>query len=153
MKKLDFGQTISLLANIGVIAGIVFLGIEIQQNTEMMRSQTRDSVTEKQLMMTSWVVGSPELAAAIPKSLDELSPSERAMRNFHFAGMFRVWENSHYQYRQGVFEEEEFAPRRNTWRGVMENKDNQERWSQFRESYSPEFRAEIDAMVRSHQTE
>ena len=32
MKKLDLGQTISILANIGVIAGIVFLGIEVRQN-------------------------------------------------------------------------------------------------------------------------
>ena len=31
-KKIDLGQIITICANIGVIAGIVFLGIELQQN-------------------------------------------------------------------------------------------------------------------------
>jgi len=32
MKKIDLGQTIQTLANLGVIAGIVFLAMELQQN-------------------------------------------------------------------------------------------------------------------------
>ena len=32
MKKIDLGQTITILANLGVIAGIVFLAIEVRQN-------------------------------------------------------------------------------------------------------------------------
>ncbi len=35
MKKIDVGQTIGILANLGVVAGILFLVVEIQQNTEM----------------------------------------------------------------------------------------------------------------------
>jgi hypothetical protein len=34
MNRIDLGQTIGILANLDVIAGIVFLAIEIQQNTE-----------------------------------------------------------------------------------------------------------------------
>jgi hypothetical protein len=36
MKKLDFSQTISIVANLGVIAGIVFLGLELQQNNRLL---------------------------------------------------------------------------------------------------------------------
>jgi hypothetical protein len=32
MKKIDFGQTLNTLANAGVIAGIIFLAIEVRQN-------------------------------------------------------------------------------------------------------------------------
>ena len=52
MNKLN--QWLTLLANIGVIAGIVFLGVEIRQNTEMIQSQTRDSITEKQIAVFEW---------------------------------------------------------------------------------------------------
>jgi hypothetical protein len=45
MKKIDLGQTITILANLGVIAGIVFLGIEMQQNTDAIQSSTAQSVT------------------------------------------------------------------------------------------------------------
>jgi hypothetical protein len=34
MKKIDLGQTITILANIGVIAGIVFLALEVRQNQQ-----------------------------------------------------------------------------------------------------------------------
>ena len=37
MKKIDLGQSITMLANIGVIAGIVFLAVELQQNNELLR--------------------------------------------------------------------------------------------------------------------
>ena len=40
MRKIDLGQTFQILANVGVIAGIVFLGIELRRNTDAMRSQT-----------------------------------------------------------------------------------------------------------------
>ena len=41
MKKIDLIQTTQVLANLGVIAGIVFLGIEIGQNSDVMEAQTR----------------------------------------------------------------------------------------------------------------
>ena len=34
-KKIDLGQTIGILANAGVIAGIVLLGMELRQNNEL----------------------------------------------------------------------------------------------------------------------
>ena len=39
MKKIDLGQTISILANFGVIAGIVFLAVEIGQNQRALDEQ------------------------------------------------------------------------------------------------------------------
>ncbi len=35
MNKINLGQTITILANLGVIAGIVFLGLELRQNNEL----------------------------------------------------------------------------------------------------------------------
>jgi hypothetical protein len=52
MKKLN--EWLTLFANIGVIAGIAFLGFEIRQNTAMIKSQTRDSITEKQIAVFEW---------------------------------------------------------------------------------------------------
>jgi hypothetical protein len=41
MKKLDLGQAITILANIGVIAGIVFLALELRQNNELLETEAR----------------------------------------------------------------------------------------------------------------
>ena len=39
MKKIELGQYITILASLGVIAGIVFLGIELQQNNDLLRQE------------------------------------------------------------------------------------------------------------------
>ena len=44
MKNIDVGQTITILAIVGVIAGIVFLGFEIQQNTTAMKSTAAQDI-------------------------------------------------------------------------------------------------------------
>jgi len=41
MAKVDVGQSVTILANLGVIAGIVFLGIELRQNNELMEAEAR----------------------------------------------------------------------------------------------------------------
>ena len=38
MKKLDLGQIITILANIGVIAGIVLLAVELDQNNRLIEA-------------------------------------------------------------------------------------------------------------------
>ena len=48
MKRISFGQAVRVLANIGVIAGIVFLGIELRQNNDQLRSQSRANIYEMQ---------------------------------------------------------------------------------------------------------
>ena len=35
MKKIDLGQAVSILANVGVLAGILFLAVELRQNNEL----------------------------------------------------------------------------------------------------------------------
>ena len=40
MNKTDLGQTIQIFANVGVIAGIVFLAIELRQNDEQLEIQS-----------------------------------------------------------------------------------------------------------------
>ena len=46
MHKIDIGQSIAILANLGVVASIVFLGVELRQNREMMRAQTRNDLSQ-----------------------------------------------------------------------------------------------------------
>ena len=46
MKKIDLGQIVGTLANLGVLLGILLLVYELSQNREMMRAQTRQSVAE-----------------------------------------------------------------------------------------------------------
>ena len=41
MKKIDLAQTLNTLANVGVIAGIIFLAFELRQNNDLLTAQAR----------------------------------------------------------------------------------------------------------------
>jgi len=49
--KVDLGRTIGILANVGVIAGIVFLGYELRQNNELLASQARSNLDDNRNSM------------------------------------------------------------------------------------------------------
>jgi hypothetical protein len=39
MKRFDLGQMVAILANVGVIAGIMFLAVELRQNNDLLRAE------------------------------------------------------------------------------------------------------------------
>ena len=67
MKKLDLGQAITILANVGVIAGIVFLAIELRQNNELLGAQARATRVGLRQADNGLVLGNPELARVLIK--------------------------------------------------------------------------------------
>jgi hypothetical protein len=80
LKKLEFGQAVTLLANIGVIAGIMILAIEIQQNTGEIRSQASLGINDSLARMNAAIYQDSELADILIRgreSLNNLDPVER----------------------------------------------------------------------------
>ena len=59
MKKLDLGQSIQILANIGVIAGIAFLAVQIRTNTATNRIAMYQASSE------NWMQLNGELATDV----------------------------------------------------------------------------------------
>ena len=56
MKKLELGQVITIVANFGVIAGIVFLGLELRQNNALLESQARSNLDANRLTLQLGVI-------------------------------------------------------------------------------------------------
>ena len=81
MTKIDLGQAVGILANVGVIAGIVFLGVELQQNNDLLGIQTRAIQLDQTLGFAEEITRNPTLAAVIAKaeSNEELSAVEEVM--------------------------------------------------------------------------
>ena len=53
MKKSDVGQAITVLANLGVIAGIVFLAFEQRHNNELIAAEGR--INHVSLQRETWI--------------------------------------------------------------------------------------------------
>jgi len=117
MKKIDLGQTIAILANIGVIAGIVFLAVETRQNNRLLAMESNLARTEAYIGRTAAAVTemhqlalSADLADLLTRvdadGLGSLSESERlrvlAWQLARMYGVSAEW----YRYEQGYLSQE-----------------------------------------------
>jgi hypothetical protein len=77
MRKIDLGQTIQILANLGVIAGIGVLALELRQNNELLGVAYRTAASERVQATTALVLENPHLLEALGKDVATLTPTER----------------------------------------------------------------------------
>ena len=149
MNKLN--ERLTLIANISVVLGIIFLAVELQQNTQAVQAQTRDSISEKQMDYTLQISGNRDLADVYQRGnnvgLEGLEQPEQTMYRLTVAAIFREFENSFYQYERGLFTEEEFLARTQFWRDRMRTRGYRSYWDALRQTFAPSFRAEIDRIV------
>ena len=109
---------LTLAANTAVIAGIVFLAVELHQNSRMVQTQTRNAITESILdfQFNAEMSGLADIARKGNQDPTSLTVEETQKLFTLYVANLRLWENIHYQYRNGVFDEEEFTAERNSWR-------------------------------------
>lgn len=111
MKKFELGQTLGILANVGVIAGIIFLAMELQQNNEMMRAQTRGELSRELMGLLLEHVNDSDFMDIVRRGEngEELSDLEKRQIENYQNAYFWHWANIVYQNRMGMFDEEEFS--------------------------------------------
>ena len=142
MKKLDFGQTISLIANVGVIAGILLLVVEIRQNNDLLMEEAQrarsESIREAYIQMSD----NGELARIFVKEMEGQSlDSVETFRlgAFYIRGLFG-YQTSFYQ-----LPPDELAPMLNWFRERdRESPTWRSTWEQNRTIFDPEFAQFID---------
>ena len=150
MDSDKLNRWLTLGANIGVLIGIILLIVELDQNRDMMRAQTRNELARA----LPEVLGIPASDNALADALiradngESLSPAETLQVAMWNELSFRYWENVHYQYRQGLYDESEFSRHKDTMRSVIERNPRLERfWCAERLLYSEPFMQFIDEML------
>ena len=149
--KLDFGQTVSILANLGVITGIIFLAVEINQNNELLGAQARASRVALRQADTALGIENPQLAAAHYKySQGEPLTGYEQMLIDHLANFRLVnYQNVYREMREGLIAPDTIPIE--SWRvdfnrkiedGVLDLRDFWER--RGRREFDPDFAQWVD---------
>ena len=145
MKKVDLVQTIGVLANVGVIAGIVFLAIELQQNTTLLKAQAGYALAENRASNNDLLKSSPEFASLIAKLADgsQLTSAERWQEHgFYVSYLLRfAWEYS--EFRAGRLTRDQLPTV--VWgklirgEGPLPAPRFREKWEEMKYQYEPDF--------------
>jgi hypothetical protein len=147
LKKLQFAQTIGLLANIGVIAGIIFLAVELRQNNELLAAQARVARFElRSTDATRAQYNNPELAETLRKNNNNepLSPTEEAVVDRYQRQMLLNWQFVYVEYLNGLLDREEVLE--GSWRETLRTTPRlREHWERSKSrTFRPEFVQFID---------
>ncbi len=150
MDSDKLNRWLTLGANIGVLVGIILLAAELNQNSAMIRAQTRNELSNSIVELLSNSAGNAELAGIMRRASagEELTPDEYLQFRERQGAMFRYWENVHYQFREGLYDETEFSKQRDAWREyVNQSQAVVDAWCDARDFVANELAAEVDDLL------
>jgi hypothetical protein len=113
MKKIDTAQTIQILANIGVIAGIAFLGLELRQNNSLLREEARASLTDEiRSLNEAMYLNSGGLTSLVLKAQrgEDLTEEEELRLDRLAVQNLVAWQAAFAAYESGILDEGDFNP-------------------------------------------
>ena len=146
----SLNRWISLGATLGVLVGVIFLAIEIRQNTEMTRAQIIQSRAETAMSLAAETFNSEHIPGIVEKANEdgELTYQEAFRYGAWLRATLRNQDNNIQQYNQGFLGEH--IPRavagvvRVT---ILSTPRGREFWERSRYGFSDEFQDLVDAVI------
>lgn len=149
MASERLNRWVTLGANVAVLVGIVLIIAELNQNHEMMRASTRNEISQGELALLTSMASNSDLVGVLLRAGQgkELSDAERFSVTVQSEAVFRLWQNVHYQGRNGLYDEEEFLKHLDTMRWVLSHSPwLVNYWCESRAIYPTVFVNEIDGL-------
>ena len=142
------------IAATGVIAGLVFVGIQIRHNTRAVRSTNFHAITDSFNAVNLTIGAKTETSRVLRvgfADLGQLTDDERVQFHFLALSAIRVMETLYYSSKVGVAELDLWATERRTIDALMRNAGMRQWWVSNPLSFSPEFRRLVDEIVHAIQ--
>jgi hypothetical protein len=149
MKFERVNQYLQTGANIGVILSILVLALQVSRTEDVMKAQTRSTLASQSATLLFGEADNAELANIVRRSYggEGLTADERFRLDRLLQAYFRHWESTHYQYRAGLFDEEEYTRLREAWRVRLARPGVADFWCGGRIAYSVAFSTAIDNLL------
>lgn len=141
---------LALGANLVTIVGLVLVLLELEQNQKLMRAQTRHQLSAGIVTLLLDTADNQQLAGVMYRESHggPISPAEQYQFEVRSNALLRYWEDVHYQYRMGLYDEEEFDRQRDAWSATLnESQGFRDYWCRVRTRYSPSFANEMNRLL------
>jgi len=142
-------QSIALGANCVTILGLLLVIVQLQQNRALMRAQVRHELATTIVDLLNSSASNSQLASILRRAGrgEQLTDDEQFQFRLRSNALFRYWEDVHYQYRLGLYDEEEYSRQKAAWKATFASSVGLvDYWSEVRTLYSSRFESEIDGL-------
>jgi len=155
MKKIDFGQTIQILANVGVIAGLIFLAIEIAQNNELLQAEARRSQLDAWVNDYSGIVDNADVSRIVfamnLNNGEGLSDEDKWRYSWWVRRMLNRWEWEYSEVTRGYLDMGDLNVV--GWSARLANPAFRAVWDEYRDARDPEFVQFVEANLLEARSE
>ena len=154
MSLEDLGNIGEFVAAVGVIVSLIYLGVQIRQNTRSVRTASYQSWFDSYSNFSNTILANPELDALFHHGAtdpDSLTPEERR----HFDGIsrraFRLWENLYHHRLQGTIDADLYSTWRETFSRAAQAPGAKLYWGEEQGVFSEAFREEAEKLFAAQQ--
>jgi hypothetical protein len=139
---------------IAIVVSLVYLSVQIKQNTKVARAATRQAIAESTENLGSDLIGNGEIAEIFVKHLSgkELSAVEKLRLQARCYRDIQHWENIHYQFQEGLVSKDQWAGFRKNLISLLAIDAYREYWEHESFHYSEAFQAEIASLLQEPRT-
>ena len=140
------GAIAEVIGAAAVLGSLLYLANQIRQGTEVARSVARQGIAETAIAELSSVVENAELAELLFRKIsgeDVEDHEDYRLRLFAFRS-FRLYENAHFQYWNGLLQRDEWLAFRSNLSLLFELDFYNHCWEVLRPQFTPIFRQLVE---------
>ena len=139
---------IEALGVAGVVASLIFVGIQIQQTNEATRSATVLQLKDSWVQYNIAYATSPELNLAeqdvLTNGWDGANSQSRRLFVGSMRTLFHIWSNAYFQYKNGTLDTAQWTPIHREIVDAMQYEGVRHAWEETRFLYEDEFQIIVD---------
>jgi hypothetical protein len=139
---------VELSGAIGIIASLVYLGLQIRQNTKTVRASIYQAALIEAIRMRVAAGQDPKMATLLYEtahhSYSELPEHEQKQAIHLIVGLCRLYENVHYQHSRRMIDETVWEPWHHVIREFVRTSSFQQLWGEIALNFNRDFRAYVE---------
>lgn len=148
VRKWVWKETAEVLGVLGVVGSLVFVAMEIRQNTNAVKSATIQAISEQSLGINELIIENPDLRAArLASRSGPLTQEQQMIMDSYFAAALRVRQNRYMQAELGALDAETSSEIGTG--GIFFDPAFDEYWERNKVNYSEGFREYLDGFRSS----
>ncbi len=156
MSFMDIAQ---LLGNLGefigaivIVATLIYLAMQVKQNTNALHAQSRQSVVAGAQTELFAIMDNPDMVINITKE-GPLTPQEQVQLQGYLTAAMRLREFSWLQYQNGVIDENLWGTEQNVILVILQSNRTRAWWELLgRSLFGPDFVGFVDELIRDQPT-
>ena len=148
MNTSKLADIAEITSSIAILVTLVFLVLQMQQNTEAIQAQTQQSLLASQQNELLTRVENPEIVLSMVKT-ETLTPRESVKLDAWLKATLRSRDFAWHQYQNGLIDRGQWASEENVLKTVLTPRTNREWWNKIdRQTHDADFADYVDDLLR-----